>query len=780
MTEDLREMTIKESPQFITENKTSKLNILAFSLASGLLGGLAFFFLTALFLLKWNDDLGFYLFLLKQYFVGYQLSWGGALIGFFYGSLVGGLGAYLLGIIYNYSPGLLNKDISSQPDSEKPFRFHTSNFAITISMFFGVGLFAFTLFSILAGITTSRLHAILEFYLNGYEISWAGCFVGLVYGIGIGSISAALFAKIYNLVSLFLQKDKAPVTSECLHPNALAVALGCLMGSGLFLMTIALLVKGGQNVGGNLNQLGQILPGYKVTWFGAILGGFYGAVLGGLFGWCLVRSYEFVSGFAKKDSLVLLGIKFKNIIQLVVKNDVYLLILVFCIFMDLPLSVLWNVYRIPFSLILLTLFATLFIYWLFTKTKQKNWLIPAGLILLYNAAVFISLQNVIDPVRAKEQIIKNIMGALITIIVVFLLERFITLRRVIRTLLITGMIMGVITVFQQITQTFDFDYWGLSQVSFQNVFGEVEGFRSAGPLGDPNYYAQLLIVILGVSLFQIWKAKDWQSFILPGLAFVTCFLSFVYTYSRGGLFALSVVSLIFVVKVYREKIERRNLLVLAALVVFTLPFIPSQYIQRLSTFQLFFNSQPDTEILIFDYEGGNNDRPLETINDRLTQDYGFRGRLSENIIALQLFWDYPLIGAGIGNYEANYQAYSKRLGIDPRDKDREAHNLYLEVASETGLLGFVTFGLLLFVMFRVTIKAQKELRSANKTETADLIVGLTAGFIGYLAAGVFLHAAFTNIFWMLVGIFFALPLIVKNELSKDQNHSSSAGLALNE
>lgn len=65
--------------------------------------------------------------------------------------------------------------------------------------------------------------------------------------------------------------------------TAMATATGTVVGLLLFLATAALLIKGtspGAEVGPHLELLGIYLPGYTVTWVGALLGAVYGLVLG--------------------------------------------------------------------------------------------------------------------------------------------------------------------------------------------------------------------------------------------------------------------------------------------------------------------------------------------------------------------------------------------------------------------------------------------------------------------------------------------------------------------
>lgn len=77
-----------------------------------------------------------------------------------------------------------------------------------------------------------------------------------------------------------------------LRAGILAVVFAMMTGTGLFVATAWLLIKGGQNVGATLGLLGNYLPGYSVTWPGAVIGLLYGAAIGGAGGWSLARIYN--------------------------------------------------------------------------------------------------------------------------------------------------------------------------------------------------------------------------------------------------------------------------------------------------------------------------------------------------------------------------------------------------------------------------------------------------------------------------------------------------------
>ena len=77
--------------------------------------------------------------------------------------------------------------------------------------------------------------------------------------------------------------------TRVLRLNAMmtAVALGVLVGLGLFVATNWLILKGGESVGPHLALLGQFFIGYKVTFLGSVIGLGYGFLSGFVVGFML-------------------------------------------------------------------------------------------------------------------------------------------------------------------------------------------------------------------------------------------------------------------------------------------------------------------------------------------------------------------------------------------------------------------------------------------------------------------------------------------------------------
>jgi hypothetical protein len=69
-----------------------------------------------------------------------------------------------------------------------------------------------------------------------------------------------------------------------LNEKLLGIVLGILFGAMLFLATNFLILKGGEHVGAHLALLSVFFPGYRVTFFGSLIGFFYMFVLGFIIG----------------------------------------------------------------------------------------------------------------------------------------------------------------------------------------------------------------------------------------------------------------------------------------------------------------------------------------------------------------------------------------------------------------------------------------------------------------------------------------------------------------
>jgi putative inorganic carbon (hco3(-)) transporter len=378
--------------------------------------------------------------------------------------------------------------------------------------------------------------------------------------------------------------------------------------------------------------------------------------------------------------------------------------------------------------------------WVAYHEEPKDWLRSAVLIGAYGLVVFASLLYAADLTRAENTLSDFLKDGAITVIVVMMLQRGESLRRVIWALLASGLFLGSISVAQYLTGSFSNTYWGFGQANLQNIAGANEGFRIGGPIGDPNYFAQILVVLVPLAMNRMMQEKNRWLRLLAAATLGICILTIFFTFSRGGFLSLMVV--LISMFLYRPP-KIWQILLLLILVVFVVNMLPDQFAARLSTLTDLIPGQVQVQ-----------------------GDVSFQGRASEATVAWMMFLDHPFLGVGASNYPVYYLQYSRRLGLDPRLEQREPHDLYLEVLSEMGLSGFLVFLLILWTIFQGLGKARSDLEAADEKDYGSMVAAILIGMIGYLTSAIFIHGAYPRYFWLLAGIAMATPNVVRTILAE--------------
>ena len=129
--------------------------------------------------------------------------------------------------------------------------------------------------------------------------------------------------------------------------------------------------------------------------------------------------------------------------------------------------------------------------------------------------------------------------------------------------------------------------------------------------------------------------------------------------------------------------------------------------------------------------------------------------------AAQTFADNPLIGKGTGT-DAAYVRYQSLAG--PRQLLLDAHNMWLSIAAQTGLIGITVFCILLFHLLR-RCRFRKELRNDMEILHLAFSCSFVGGFIYQGLTGSFEDARHV---WLSIGLLCGVALDAKS------NQNSSA------
>jgi len=316
------------------------------------------------------------------------------------------------------------------------------------------------------------------------------------------------------------------------------------------------------------------------------------------------------------------------------------------------------------------------------------------------------------------------------------------LRKVIWVVVIVAAALSLLSVYQQFTGTYDNDYLGFAQVTKNNEgfvvsesgINETTQRRLGGPIGEENRYGQILLAILPLAIFcGLTERRAWLR-LAGGACSLLIAFGVALTFSRGA--AIGFVGVMIAMLLLRL-IKLRHLALVVLGVVIVLAAVPS-YLVRLSTL---------TTIPAITSSGSTT-----------VPDSAATSRSTENLAAFLIASDHPLVGVGPGEFPTYYRRYAERVrdysnSIDVKVKyaNRQAHNLYLGMLAETGVIGLVAFlgvlGATLLQLFRVRRRTRR-----SRPDLANLCSAFIASVLAYMLTGVFLHLSYQRYFWLFVAL----------------------------
>jgi O-antigen ligase len=257
-----------------------------------------------------------------------------------------------------------------------------------------------------------------------------------------------------------------------------------------------------------------------------------------------------------------------------------------------------------------------------------------------------------------------------------------------------GAVLGTISVYQVLTSSYGVEFGGFGRIKIAYIAGDYWEPRISGPLADPNFYAQTLIILVPIALLRILDESSLKLKIISAYSLLVLTLAIIYTYSRGGILALG---LVVALSVINTRIKFKYLLILLFIFTPLLIFIPSQFKSRLGTLEEFISNDDESKIHL---------------------DSSFQQRVLYMKTAWAMFSDNPILGVGSGNYSEYYDKYSEQVGsvvssYENFGQRRFPHNLYLQVASETGLVGLTIFMAIISLTIKYYYSAYKKFRDVK-------------------------------------------------------------------
>jgi O-antigen ligase len=263
--------------------------------------------------------------------------------------------------------------------------------------------------------------------------------------------------------------------------------------------------------------------------------------------------------------------------------------------------------------------------------------------------------------------------------------------------------------------------------------------RLAGTIGDPNQLAAVLVagLILGIAAAIVAKHRPLARLVLIAAASV-CLIGVLLTVSRGGLIALGAALVAAVVFARKRRVLVASLvgLLVVAATAYFLYFAPPAARERIEA-----------------ADGGSGRTDIWKVGGRMVE---------ANLVA----------GVGAGNFATSSIHY---LLVEPGsiendtyivDEPKVAHNIYLEVLAELGVVGLALFISILIGSLVTTGFAAREFARQGNGDMELLARALMVAMVALLAADVFLSDQFSSQLWLVLALGPALLSIARREASR--------------
>ncbi len=248
--------------------------------------------------------------------------------------------------------------------------------------------------------------------------------------------------------------------------------------------------------------------------------------------------------------------------------------------------------------------------------------------------------------------------------------------------------------------------------------------RLSGAGADPNELAASLVAALPLAAaFLVSRHRSPGVRLLAATAIVVCSAGVLLSFSRTGLVSLAVVLVAAVVFGGRWRLPALALLAAVCIGI-------GGY--------LAFSATPEQRERVTKLDGGTGRSDIWAVGWRMIQ-------------------DSPSNGIGAGNFPVASVHYLLEPGAIERaefivDTPKVAHNLYLEVWAELGLIGLALFLTIIGFGLSSTFRAVRLFKRTGDDDMELLSRALLVSLLGFLAAGMFLSEQFSKQLWLLLAL----------------------------
>ena len=243
-----------------------------------------------------------------------------------------------------------------------------------------------------------------------------------------------------------------------------------------------------------------------------------------------------------------------------------------------------------------------------------------------------------------------------------------------------------------------------------------------GLMSDNNSFALMLNMMLPLLVgIAITDERKWVRATAAVMA-ALCVPTIFFTFSRGGLVTLCVVSALLLWR-SRQRFLVAGVMaaVLIGFLALTSESVTDKYLNRASTI------------------------------DNYEEDGSAQGRINAWKTSWYVFLDYPVVGVGPNNLAAVFRRYSPEV-----DRFRVAHNAYFQVLAESGFPALMLFlGALGVALWRMEVLRKATTQPWVEVQARMLQIAIVA----YMTGSMFLNTAYNEVIYHLIALTVCLEVV---------------------
>ena len=278
--------------------------------------------------------------------------------------------------------------------------------------------------------------------------------------------------------------------------------------------------------------------------------------------------------------------------------------------------------------------------------------------------------------------------------------------------------------------------YGLLQTAGFDLFFHIDitkefGLRPVSSFGNPNFLASFTLLFLPYSLLLFLKAKGAKQMLISGFVMLVLALFLVISGTRSAWLGLLGSAVIFLIACadFRWVFTKKYFKILAflAVLIFCL-FAGSRLIKTGNATAPIARITETKQALQITNISLKNKELIAPLHQRLMMWH----------CALNNFKNNPVFGRGINSFQLYFPFCQGKLIAENPALDKiqmqanAAHNEYLEILSEGGLLAFLAYIILWVLFFTAITKKLKDLKQEEKIFYLSLIFALSGVLIDNL------------------------------------------------